>query len=112
MSWKRIQEEPAFTVDIFRQQMGGEQTPSAAMPVHLQDRHQIQAQKDQVHKIIFGERFTFQMGVNASQAAESTAVATGRSKFRDKYGAVVADDNPLDFSPTINQQTKLSIGFK
>jgi hypothetical protein len=52
------------------------------------------------------------MGVNASQAAESTAVATGRSKFRDKYGAVVADDNPLDLSPTINQKTKLSIGFK
>jgi hypothetical protein len=52
------------------------------------------------------------MGVDASQAAESTTVATGRSKFGDKYGAVVADDNPLDFAPTIDQQTKLSIGFK
>ena len=52
------------------------------------------------------------MGVDASQAAEPTAVATGGSKFRNEYGAVVAHDHPLDFTPTINQQAKLSIGFK
>jgi hypothetical protein len=52
------------------------------------------------------------MGVDASQAAKPTAVATGGSKFRDEYGAVVAHDHPFDFAPTVNQQTKLSIGFK
>jgi hypothetical protein len=52
------------------------------------------------------------MGVDASQAAEPTAVATGGSKFRNEYGAVVAHDHPLDFAPTINQYAKLSIGFK
>jgi len=52
------------------------------------------------------------MGVDASQAAEPTAVATGGSKFRNEYGAMVAYDHPLDFAPTINQQAKLSIAFK
>ena len=82
------------------------------MLVHLQDHHEIQPQEDQIHQIIFGERFTFQMGVDASQAAEPTAVATGGSKFRNEYGAVVAHDHPFYFTPTINQQAKLSIGFK
>jgi hypothetical protein len=109
---KLIQEEPSFTFDVLRQQVGPEQATSTAVLVHLQDHHEIQPQENQVHKIIFGERFTFQMGVDASQAAEPTAVATGGSKFRNEYGAVVAHNHPLDFAPTINQYAKLSIGFK
>jgi len=92
--------------------VGPEQATSTAVLVHLQDHHEIQPQENQVHKIIFGERFTFQMGVDASQAAEPTAVTTGGSKFRNEYGAVVAHNHPLDFAPTINQYAKLSIGFK
>jgi hypothetical protein len=109
---KWIQEEPSFTINVLRQQVGPEQATSTAMLVHFQDHHEIQPQEDQIHKIIFGERFTFEMGVDASQAAQPTAVTAGGSKFRDEYGAVVAHDHPLDFASTINQQTKLSIGFK
>jgi hypothetical protein len=109
---KLIQKEPPLAVDVLRQQMGPEQATSTAVLVHLQDHHEIQPQENQVHKIIFGERFTLQMGVDAPQASEPTAVATGRSKFRNEYGAVVAHDHPLDFAFTVNQQAKLSIGFK
>ena len=79
--------------------MGPKQATSTAVLVHSKTTMRSNRKNTMVHKIIFGERFTFQMGVDASQAAEPTAVATGGSKFRNEYGAVVAHDHPLDFAP-------------
>ena len=82
--------------------MSPEQTPGPALIVHLQSRHQIETQEDQVHEIILAERFGIQVGVNAAQAAETAAMPAAGGQFRNEYGTMVSHNHPLDFSTTVD----------
>jgi len=52
------------------------------------------------------------MGVNAAQAAKTTAVTTSRRKLRDKYGAMVPNNYSFNIAATTDEQAQLPIGFK
>jgi hypothetical protein len=65
--------------------VGGEKATGSPVLVYLQYRHQVQPQENEVHEIVFGHRFSIQMGMDAAQAAKATAVTTSRRKLRDEY---------------------------
>ena len=52
------------------------------------------------------------MGVNAAKTAQTGSVTTGGRQGRNEYRAMVPHDYTLDLTPTVDQQSKLSVDFK
>jgi hypothetical protein len=52
------------------------------------------------------------MGVDAAQAAKTTAVTTSRRKLRDKYGAMVPNNYPFNVASAADEQAQLPINFE
>jgi hypothetical protein len=94
------------------QEVGGMEPPGAALLVHLEGCHEVEAQEDQVHEIVLAERLSPEMGVDATKAAKTAAEAAAAGELGDEDGAVITDENGVDRAASRDEEAHLPIHFK
>jgi hypothetical protein len=97
---------------VLGQEMSGVDPPGAALFVYLEGCHEVEAKEDQVHEIVLAERLGPEMGVDATKAAETTAVTAAAGEFGDEDGAVIADDDGVDIAASGDEEAHLPVHFK
>jgi len=72
----------------------------------------IQAQQREVGEVVFGDSFAAEMGQDESQSAKPIASTTCPTEFRNENLVCVTNDDFLDFTPAIDQQSNLAIALE
>ena len=81
-------------------------------PVHLNRRHQIEAQQREVGQIVLRQFFPRKLRVNAAKSAKAFRRNTGASEIRHLDSLCRADHHILDLSFAIDENADLPAGFK
>jgi hypothetical protein len=89
--------------------VSGQESARPALLVHLEGRHEVEAEEDQVHEIVLVERLGPKVGVNTAKTAQTAAVAATRGEFRNEDGAVIAYDNVVDLTAPGDEETNLPV---
>ena len=64
--------------------------------------HQVETQQGQIIEVVLGERLTFEMGVNTTQASQTTASHAVTTQVRDNNFAIIAQHHILYFATAID----------
>ena len=92
--------------------MGQFENGGPAMIVHPNDPDGVEPQKDEVHQIVLRDGLALQMGVQETQAAQSSAPFAAFGQLRDVDRSGIPDQHRLHPPVAADQQTELATGFK
>ena len=108
----RRQKGPVLAVLAARQEMDGIHPFRQTIGGDLDDREQIEAQKEQVHQVFVADILAGQMGVDEAQAAQPAAGGPDTAERRNDDLGMAADDDIFDLAGTMDQQADLPIQLK
>jgi hypothetical protein len=94
---------------VLGQEVGGVEPPGAALLVHLESRHEVEAKEDQVHEVVLAEALGPEVGVDATKAAETAAVAAAAGKLGNENRAVIADNDGIDIAAPADEEAHLPV---
>ena len=79
--------------------------------LNLDGHDEIEAHQAQVGKVLPGQPFRVQMGVDETKTPEVPRGETVETKIRDEYAAPVADEDVGDLAPAIQEEAELPVSF-
>ncbi len=88
--------------------MGAVELADLALGVNLQGAHQIEAEEEQIHKIILGQPLAPQMGMEAAQPPQPPPGGPPRTQGRDHDRAMIPHQDQLHLAGTVDQQADLT----